>query len=158
MRKQPLTEALLRANLNLVLLPAATKLGQGNIFTRCVCPQGGSGPGGGFSNFSGGLQFSGGFSNFWGSPIFRGCPIFQGVSNFLGVSNILGGLQFSGGVLQFFGGFQFFGGVSNFSGGLQMFFLFFSIFSPQKFFWGAPTPPLDGQCVAGTHPTGMYSC
>ena len=117
MRKQPLTEALLRANLNLVLLPAATKLGQGNIFTRCVCPQGGVwSRRGGSPIFWRGLQFSGGSPIFWGVSNFL-----WGFSNFSGVSNFLEG--------------------SPIFGGLQFFFLFFSIFSPKKFFWGAPTPP-----------------
>ena len=65
-----------------------------------------------------------------------------------GVQFLAGGLQFfggapifQGGVLQFFLGIlQFFGGGSNFSGGLQ-------------FFWRE-----YGQRLAGTHPTGMYSC
>ena len=44
------------------------------------------------------------------------------------------------------------GGVSNFSGGLQIFF-------PQKILLGYTNPPPpDGQCAAGTHPTGMHSC
>ena len=94
-----------------LFLPAATKLGQSNIFTH-VCDSvnrggGGSGPGG-------------------------GPPIFQG------------GLQF------FFFFFQIF------------FFFFFKSFFP-KISSGMhqlpPPPPIqDGQCAAGTHPTGMHSC
>ena len=84
-----------------MFLPAATKLGQGNIF-RIVCQ-----------------EF---------------CP--------------------QGGSPNFFGG-----GVSNFSGGLQNFFLFFQfLFPPKNSFWDTPPPPQDGQCMAGTHPTGMHSC
>ena len=88
--------------------------------------------------FQGGLQFfEGGVSNFSGK-IFRGSPIFR-----------VGGLQFFGwGVSNFSGGLQFFGGVSNFLGGLQkkfffqIFFLFFSNFFSQNFFWDAhPRPP-----------------
>ena len=53
------------------------------------------------------------------------------------------------------------GGVSNFSGGFSKFFFFSNLFFP-KFLLGCtnqPTPPpRDGQCAAGTHPTGMHSC
>ena len=56
------------------------------------------------------------------------------------------GLRFSG------------GGVWNFQGVSKFFFFFFSISFPQKkSFWDAHTPR-DGQCTAGTHPTGMHSC
>ena len=55
-------------NNNNNLLPAATKLGQGNIFTSVCLSTGGGGLVWRVSNFSGG-----GFSNFsGGSPIFRG--------------------------------------------------------------------------------------
>ena len=99
------------------LLPAATKLGQGNIFTSvCLSTGGGwwSGPRG-VSKFLGGLQFFGGVP-----------PNFQG------------GLQFFGGFLQIFRGvLQFLGGaVSKF---FSLFF--FNFFSPKKFFWDAPNPP-----------------
>ena len=53
-------------------------------------------------------------------------------------------------------------GVSNFSGGghLPIFFSFFFnfyFFPPKKILLGC-TNPWDGQCAAGTHPTGMHSC
>ena len=103
-----------------MLLPATTKLGQGNIFIGVCqefCSQGGGGglvPGGVVSNFSGGRGVS---------------PIFQRVSNFSG-------------------------------GSPSFFFFFFSIFFPQKKSSGMhqTPPPQDGQCAAGTHPTGMHSC
>ena len=99
-----------------LLLPAATKLGQGNIFIG-VCQDFCSQGGGVWSQ--GGLQFFGG-----------------------GVSNFSGGLQFFGGVSKFF--------FSSF---------FFSIFfPPKKILLGCTPPPRDGQCAAGTHPTGMHSC
>ena len=95
-------------------LPAATKLGQGNIFTRvCDSVKGGGGGGGGL---------------------------------------VPGG----GRCLQIFG----------VGGGLSKFFFsnFFS-FSFKSFFpkissgmHQPPPPPRDGQCAAGTHPTGMHSC
>ena len=57
------------------------------------------------------------------------------------------------------------GGVSEIFGGSEIFFLFFSnFFPPQKNPSGmhththTPPPPPDGQCAAGTHPTGMHSC
>ena len=129
-------------------LPAATKLGQGNIFTP-VCDsvnRGGAGPGGlvcpggglpgGVVCLGGGLP--GGSPIFWGGLQFSGgSPIFQGVSNFSGVSNFLGGL------IQIFFNSNFFN--SNF-------FLnsnFFSNFFPQKFLLGCTPPPwirsLSGQ-------------
>ena len=82
-----------------------------------------------------------------------------------GSSNFFGGVppNFFGGVLQIFGGgfLQiFWGGSPNFQGGSPnfVFLFFFSISFPQKkFFWDAPLPQ-DGQCTAGTHPTGMHSC
>ena len=94
------------------LLPAATKLGQGNKFTGVCLSTGGV-----VVWSRGGLQF------FGGSPIFRGwSPIFRGVSNFSGVvSNFLG-------VSNFLWGLQFFGG-----GLIQIFF-------PKNFFWDAPPP------------------
>ena len=114
---------------NCDFLPAATKLGQGNVFTGvCDSVHGGGGlvPGGlqffrGVFKFFGGLQFLGGVLQiFWGgSPIFRGgSPNFWGVSNFL-----VGGLQiFLGGSPIFLGVSKFFlGGFSNFSGGLPNF-------------------------------------
>ena len=68
-----------------------------------------------------------------------------------GVSNFSGGggwvSNFSGGGGSNLGGSPIFRGVSKF---------FFSQFPPPKFFWDAP--PRDGQCAAGTHPTGMHSC
>ena len=123
-----------------IFLPAATKLGQGNIFTSaCLCTEG-------VSNFVGGLQF------------FGGSPIFWGVG---GVSNFSGGSPIVQGGLQLFGGSPIFEGVTNFSGqGVsKFFFLFFKIFFP-KISSGMhqPLPPRDGQCAAGTHPTGMHSC
>ena len=104
----------------------------------------------GVSNFLGeeGFSILGGVLHFWGVlQIFGGSPIFRGVSNFSGGRGVS---NFSGGK----GGLQFFRGSPNF------FFLFFSISFPQRnSFWDAPTPPPgDGQCAAGTHPTGMHSC
>ena len=123
------------------LLPAATKLGQGNIFTR-VCDsvnRGGwwSGPWG-VSPIGGCLQFFGGVS-----PIFWGVsPIFQG------------GLQFFGGVSPIFRGvLQIFFFFSNF-----FLFSFSNFFSPKFLLECTNPPPPDGQCAAGTHPTGMHSC
>ena len=123
--------------LQYISLPAATKLGQGNIFTSvCLSTRGGwwwPGPGGCLQFFEGGcLQFFGGRGIYGVSPIF--C---QG-----GVS------IFSGGCLQFFGGSPIF------------FLFFFNFISPQKkvlLRYTNPPPP-DGQCAAGTHPTGMHSC
>ena len=91
-----------------LLLPAATKLGQGNKFTGvCLSTRGGG----------------------WGGE---------------GVPGLIPGR----GVWS-----EIFGGVSEF------FFLFFPIsFSPQKILLGCTPPPWDGQCAAGTHPTGMRSC
>ena len=82
-----------------------------------------------------------------------------------GVSEIFGGgaewgLKFSGGgVSEILGGLKFSGGGCS----SKFFFLFFSIsLSPKKSFWDAHPPPpgtcRDGQCAAGTHPTGMHSC
>ena len=79
-----------------VLLPAATKLGQGNKFTGvCLSTEGGGGT--------------------WPGP----------------------------------------GGSPNF-----FFHFFFNFFPPPKNSFGdaPPPPPRDGQCAAGTHPTGMHSC
>ena len=101
----------------LELLPAATKLGQGNIF-RSVCQ-----------------EF---------------CP--QGVGGWVWVWSQGGGSEISGGVWNFRGGVKFWGGVWNF------FFFFFQFLFPQKNPSGMHTPPRDGQCAAGTHPTGMHSC
>ena len=142
-------------------LPAATKLGQGNKFTG-VCL---STRGGGLVQILGGgclTQILGGVSdpNFSGgegvsAPNFRGggsAPNFQGgvCSKFLGGGGVCS--KFSGGGLL-----QILGGVSEF-----FFSFFFSIYfaPPKKFFWDAhpPPPPRDGQCAAGTHPTGMHSC
>ena len=70
--------------------------------------------------------------NFWGGVVWS--EIFGG-----GVS----GLKFSGGVWNFF------------------FILFSNFFFPQKILLGythTSPPPRDGQCAAGTHPTGMHSC
>ena len=133
--------SIIELSFNSAFLPAATKLGQGNIFIG-VCQEfcsrgrgGGLVPGvwsqggclpRGVSNFSGGLQF------FWGggSPIFcGGSPSFQGVSNFSagGLQFFRGSPIFWGGVsnflgcLQFFGGSPIFWGISNFGGGLQFF-------------------------------------
>ena len=113
------------------LLPAVTKLGHGNIFIG-VCQE--------FCSQGGGVVWSrGGVSNFSG-----------GVSKFGGVSPIFfGGVQFFRVCLQFWGGLQFFGG-------LQIFFSFFFNFFPPKNSSGMH-PPRDGQCAAGTHPTGMHS-
>ena len=77
-----------------VLLPAATKLGQGNIFRSVCkefCPQGGqSGPQRGCLQFSGGVfNFSGGSPNFQGG----GSPTFRGISNFSGGSPIFRGVS-----------------------------------------------------------------
>ena len=97
---------------------------------------------------------------FWGgvcSKFFGGCllQIFGGVSapDFRGVGGVSS--KFWGGVCS-----KYFGGeVSEIFGGLKFFSFFFSIsFPPKKSFWDAPPPPRDGQCVAGTHPTGMHSC
>ena len=67
-----------------------------------------------------------------------------------------------GGVSEIFsGGSEIFGGGSEIFGGspIFFFFFFFNFFSPQKIFLGCtPPPPRDGQCAAGTHPTGMHSC
>ena len=119
---------------NTQYLPAATKLGQGNIFTP-VCDSvnigGWSGPGEGVSPiFRGSLQFFGGVSNFsgggWvGSPIFWGSPIFRGSTIFRGVSNFSGGLQF-------FRESPIFLGVSKF---------FFQFFFPKKILVGCTPPP-----------------
>ena len=72
-------------------LPAATELGQGNIFTSVCLSTGGGGLvwSRGVSNFSGGLQFfragwrvvclhffAGGLQFFWRSPNFRGSSNF----------------------------------------------------------------------------------
>ena len=130
---------------NRPFLPAATKLGQDNIFRSVCqefCPQGEvwSREGRGVPpNFRGGLQFFG-----------RGFP-----------PTSFGGAV--GGFLQFFWGgvSPIFWGVLRFLGGLQNFFSsFFSIFfPPKKSFWDAPTDrDRDGQCAAGTHPTGMHFC
>ena len=97
-----------------------------------VCPHGGvSAP-----NFRGGSD-----------PNFRGGGLTQ--------------IFWGGGVCSKFLG----GGVcSEFSEGgcLKLIFLFFFQFIfPQKNSSGMHTPPLrprDGQCTAGTHPTGMHSC
>ena len=104
-----------------MLLPAATKLGQGNIFTRvCDSVKGGC-------VVPGGLQFFGEVS-----------ANFRGVSNFFGVS------YFSGGCLNFSGGgcLQFFGGSSNFFFFKFFFFFFSNLFLP-KFLLGCtnPLPP-----------------
>ena len=89
------------------------------------------------------------------------CPrggVGVGVSGPGGWSPIFwGGLQFLG------GGLQFFWGVSNFSVGLQFFGgspnFFFQIFFPQNSSGMHQSPPSrDGQCTAGTYPTGMHSC
>ena len=94
-------------------LPAATKLGQGNIFTSVCqefCPQGGVlSPGGVWSQRGSGL---GGSLIFWG------------------VSNFLGGSPFLGGPPNFLGG-------SNFGGLIQIFFIqifLIQIFLIQFFF------------------------
>ena len=112
-------------------------------------------------NFRGGvsaLNFLGGVwvrswgvsaPNFWGGV----CSKFSG----RGVS----APNFRGGCLL-----QIFRGVSEiFWGGLKFFFLFFfNFFSPPKNPSGMHThththpPPRDGQCAAGTHPTGIHSC
>ena len=90
---------------------------------------------GGVSNLSGGgggwwcLQFFGGSPIFWGSPIFPG-----GRSNFSGVSNFRGRV-----VSKFF--FSFFFNFQKNSSGMHQ-----------------HPVPRDGQCAAGTHPTGMHSC
>ena len=48
---------------------------------------------------------------------------------------------------------EIFGGVS------EIFFsFFFQFLFPQKISSGMHPPPRDGQCAAGTHPTGMHSC
>ena len=129
-------------------LPAATKLGQGNIFTP-VCDSvnkgggglvwswgGWSGPGG--SPIWGGLQFFGGgvVSNF--SEGVGWSPIFRGVSNFF----------FGGGLIQIFFKFIFFL--------IQIFLIqiFFQIIFPQNFFWDAGG---YDHWAAGTHPTGIHS-
>ena len=115
----------------ILFLPAATKLGQGNKFTGvCLSTRGG----GVCSKFSGGCLLQ-----------------------------IFGG----GGLLQIFGGgclLQIFvGGVSaqNFWGVSEIFFsFFFNLFDPpQKNSSGMHPPPRprEGQCAAGTHPTGMHS-
>ena len=76
------------------LLPAATKLDQGNVFTG-VCDSVHRGVGWGLVP-GGGWSAPGGWSPiFLGSPIFWGSPIFR-----------RGGLQLFGGVLNFF--FQIF--------------------------------------------------
>ena len=109
----PCSVTILKWNSWSLFLTAATKLGQGNIFTP-VCDsvnQWGGGQGGGslvlgggvFSKFLGGLQF------FWGGVVWS--PIFKGVSNFLGWGSPI----FQGG-LQFFRGSQFFGGSPIFLG------------------------------------------
>ena len=94
-------------------LPAATKLGQGNIFRSVYqefCPQGWSpifqgwwwwsGPRGGFSKFSGVSPILGGFSTFSGGVVVWS----PGVLQIFGRSPIIlgvGGLQFWGGVSKF---------------------------------------------------------
>ena len=75
------------------------------------------------------------------------------------------GSNFSGGVSNFSGGgvSPIFWGVSPiFRGGSPNFFFSnFSSFSSNLFFpkmhQTPPPPPRDGQCAAGTHPTGMHS-
>ena len=79
-------------------LPAATKLGQGNVFTG-VCDS--------VQEGGGGLVPGG----WWSGPGVGGGLVPRGLQFF-------GGLQFFWGVSIFSGGLQFFrGGVSNFSGG-----------------------------------------
>ena len=102
------------AVVTLSLLPAATKLGQGNKFT-------------GVSLSTGGV-----------SEIFGGCLKFWGGLKFWGVWNFLGGWNFQGGVWNFRGVSNFSGGLQIF------FFFFFNFFSPQKNSSGmhqAPPPP-----------------
>ena len=76
-------------------------------------------------------------------------------------SEILGGgclvWNFRGGVCVFWS--------EIFEGGSEIFISFFFqfLFPPQKILLGythtlPPLPPRDGQCAAGTHPTGMHSC
>ena len=125
---------------NCDFLPAATKLGQGNVFTGvCDSVHGGGGL------VPGGLQFFRGvFKFFGGSPIFGGSP------NFGGVLQI-----FWGGFSNFSRGSPNFWGVSNFLvGGLQIFWGGSPIFlGVSKFFWGgspifrgvskfSPSPPI----------------
>ena len=105
----------------------------------------------------GGVWSQGGLQFFLGGSGPGGSPIFRGVSNFWGG----GCLQFLGGCLQFFGGvLQFFGGVLQIFFFFQIFFLFFfkSFFPKISSGMHQPPPPRDGQCTAGTHPTGMHSC
>ena len=107
------------------LLPAATKLGQGNKFTGvCLSTPGGVPD----PNFRGGAD-----------PNFRGgggggvcCKFGGGVPD----SNFGGG---GGCLLQIFGGG---GSAPIFGGGSEIFFsFFFNLFTPQKqFFWDAHTP------------------
>ena len=78
-------------------LPAATKLGQGNVFTG-ICDSVHLGGGGGWC---------------WSGP--GGFPIFRVVSIFSGVSNFSGGLQIFWGAPIFRGGLQILAGVSKFS-------------------------------------------
>ena len=115
-----------------------------------------TGRGGGFvQNFGGASKFGvgrgEGVSKFWGD-----LQIFGGVSKFAG------GVppNFRGGGFQIFGASLILGGLQIFGGSTKFFFLFFSIsFPPKKSFWvHQPPPPRDGQCAAGTHPTGMHCC
>ena len=74
-----------------------------------------------------------------------------------------GSLEFLGGVWKFWGVSGIFGGCLEFLGGLflQIFggvFFFFQFLFPEKNSSGMHPPPRDGQCAAGTHPTGMHSC
>ena len=97
----------------------------------------------------GGLQIFGGGD---------GLQIFGGVSKFFwGVVSKFSG---QGVVSKCLGGLQFFGGISNFLSWSPNFFLSFFNFFPQKNLSGMhpPPSPRDGQCTAGTHPTGMHSC
>ena len=117
-------------------LPAATKLGQGNKFTRvCLSTRGG---GCLLQIFGGGCLLQ----------IFGGCllQIFGGVP----APNFRGGAcsKFSGGcLLQIFGGgacSKFLGGVPapNFRGGFEIFFSFFQfIYPPKKILLACTTPP-----------------
>ena len=104
-------------------LPAATKLGQSNIFTS-VCLS------------------TGGGCLVWGGPIS------WGVSNF----SVGGCLQFLfGGCLQFFGGSPIFWRESPiFRGGGSPNF-FFSNFFSQNFFWDTPTPPPPRRSMPGRY-------
>ena len=113
-----------------LFLPAARKLGQGNIFTSVCLSTGGVVV----------CLFWGASSKFWGvAPNFRGGGV---PPNFGGISLIFRGSPYFRGFSNFSGGLQFFGGSPN------LFFFFFNFFSPKKHSSGMhhpntpPTPPL----------------